>query len=386
MGLKQWIIDRLSQTPTAAKEVAAADFFDLAANCYIQDLAFWSCVTVISNAITKCRFKTYVGGKEIKGDEYYLWNYEPNCNQNANEFLDELIAKLYKDNEALVVEASGQLIVAESYTKTEYALKENLFSNVSAKNLSFSRSFRQSEVLYFQLNAENMKRISDGVYGAYSELLMYCMNSYKKSRGRSGILKIDAMVQNSQGFQDRYDNLINEQFKKYFQADNAVLPLFSGFDFQEDKSKTYSNESTRDIKAMIDDICEWTAKAFGVPPAAVSGNITNTKEAIDQMLTFCIDPLVAMIETEINRKRYGKEGIQNGSYIKIDTTAIKHIDLLDVAASIDKLISSGAFCIDDIREAVGKDPLNTEWSREHFITKNYSSIEELLNALEGGKT
>lgn len=137
---------------------------------------------------------------------------------------------------------------------------------------------------------------------------------------------------------------------------------------------------------MIDDICEWTAKAFGVPPAAVSGSITNTKEAIDQMLTFCIDPLVAMIETEINRKRYGKEGIQNGSYIKIDTTAIKHIDLLDVAASIDKLISSGAFCIDDIREAVGKDPLNTEWSREHFITKNYSSIEELLNALEGGKT
>ena len=165
-----------------------------------------------------------------------------------------------------------------------------------------------------------------------------------------------------------------------------MLPLFSGFDFQEDKSKTYSNESTRDIKAMIDDICEWTAKAFGVPPAAVSGSITNTKEAIDQMLTFCIDPLVAMIETEINRKRYGKEGIQNGSYIKIDTTAIKHIDLLDVAASIDKLISSGAFCIDDIREAVGKDPLNTEWSREHFITKNYSSIEELLNTLEGGKT
>ena len=386
MGLKQWIIDRLSKTPTMAKEVAATDFFDLAANCYIRDLAFWSCVTVISNAITKCRFKTYVGGKETKGDEYYLWNYEPNYNQNANEFLDELIAKLYKENEALVVEASGQLIVAESFTKTEYALKENVFSNVSAKNFSFSRSFTQSEVLHFQLNAENMKRISDGIHGAYSELLTYCMNSYKKSRGRSGILKIEAMAQNSQGFQDRYDELINKQFKKYFEADNAVLPLFSGFDFQEDKSKTYSNESTRDIKAMIDDICEWTAKAFGVPPAAVSGNITNTKEAIDQMLTFCIDPLVAMIETEINRKRYGKESIQNGSYIKIDTTAIKHIDLLDVAASIDKLISSGAFCIDDIREAVGRDPLNTEWSREHFITKNYSSIEELLNALEGGKT
>ena len=98
-----------------------------------------------------------------------------------------------------------------------------------------------------------------------------------------------------------------------------------------------------------------------------------------------MDPLVDMLQEEINRKRNGYEGYSKGTYLKIDTKCIKHVDLLSVATAIDKLIGSGAFCINDIRKAVGDEPINEAWANQHFITKNYETVENALTALEGGE-
>jgi phage portal protein BeeE len=49
-------------------------------------MAFWSAVNIVANAVSKCEFKTFLNGKEDKGKEYYLWNIEPNKNQNSSDF------------------------------------------------------------------------------------------------------------------------------------------------------------------------------------------------------------------------------------------------------------------------------------------------------------
>ena len=49
------------------------------------------------------------------------------------------------------------------------------------------------------------------------------------------------------------------------------------------------------------------------------------------------------------------------------------------------MIGSGSFCINDIREAVGDEPINEPWANEHFITKNYSTVADLLEVLGGGE-
>lgn len=67
-----------------------------------------------------------------------------------------------------------------------------------------------------------------------------------------------------------------------------------------------------------------------------------------------------------------------------DTKAVKHIDLLDVATSIDKLISSGCFTINDIRRVCGEDEIDEPWANQFFMTKNYSAIEDIVNQLKGG--
>ena len=100
------------------------------------------------------------------------------------------------------------------------------------------------------------------------------------------------------------------------------------------------------------------------------------------MLTFCIDPLARMLEKEINRKRNGMAGFISGNYLKIDTMAVKHIDIFDIATPIDKLISSGVFTINGILRTIGEPEINEDWANEHFITKNYSTIQDLLNDLK----
>lgn len=363
------------------------EYADLVGELCYRELAFWSAINMIANAVSKCEFKTFVDGKETQGAEWYRWNVEPNQNQNSSGFIHKWIAQLYRHNECLIVEHNGMLYVADSFTKKPYALYEDVFSNVTIGDFSFSRTFVQSEVLYWQLGERDMKKVVDALYSTYSKLLTYGMKAYQKSRGTKGIFKYDTLPQ--EGEQRKiFDDLVQNRISKWLNGDNAALPLGKGLDWKELTQKTYASESTRDIRAMVDDISDFTAKAFGIPPALLRGDVQGTADALDQFLTFCVDPLTDMLQEEINRKRYGLKGVQGDNYLQIDTKTIKHIDILSVSSSVDKLISSGVYCINDILKMVGEPIIDEPWANEHFVTRNYMLFEEALrqaNALKGGE-
>jgi HK97 family phage portal protein len=351
---------------------------------YLRELAFWTCVNKIANAISKCEFKTYIKKKEVKGQEYYLWNYEPNQNQNATSFMNKVIGKLYRNNECLVVEVNNHIYVADSYSKEVLALKEYRFSGITFDGYELSETREMSEVMFFELNSENMRNLTNGMYETYSKLLIYAQDAYKKSRGKKGILNIGAIAQESENFDETFQELMSTHFKNFFESDSAVLPLFDGYEYQDisESGKTYSTESTRDIKSLADDIFEFTARAFSFPPSLAKGDVQDTGKAIDELLTFVIDPLIKMLQQEINRKRNGYTGFKAGNYVKIETLAVKHIDIFDIATPVDKLISSGAFTINDILEVLGKPKIEEDWANQHFMTKNYSKIQDLLAGLD----
>jgi len=386
VGLISWLSRKLGgSTPLSGAHIdeALEQYFN---EVHIREVAFWSTVNLIANAVSKCEFKTYVEGKETKGAEYYLWNVEPNKNQNSSGFIHKWISKLYSENECLIIETNdGQLLVADSYVKTPYAVFEDVFSQVRVKDFTFDRTFKQSEVLYFELSQKDMRKVTNALYESYLKLISYAMKVYQKSRGTKGVFNYETLPVTGTEERKFFDALINEKFKKFMESGDAIIPLGRGQSFTEIGSKTYASESTRDIRAMIDDISDFTAKAFGVPPALLRGDVQGVSDVVDQLLTFCIDPLCDMLQEEINRKRIGKANFLKGTKIIIDTKAIKHIDLLDVSTSIDKLISSGCFTINDIRKIVGEEPIEEEWANQFFMTKNYATVEELLKDLEGGE-
>ena len=389
MSIITWLIDKFGGKPVPVNfnldDKDIDEYSLLVFDIYIREMAFWSAVNLVANAVSKCEFKTFFKGKEVQEREYYLWNIEPNKNQNSSAFLHKLIAQLYRNNECLVIEQNGQLLVADSFVRKPYALYDDVFSQVNIADFTFDRPFTQSEVLYYRLNEANIRNLVNGLYESYSKLIAYSMKAYQRSRGTKGVFKYDTIPVAGTPEREAFDALINKKIKQWMEGGNAALPLGRGQEWKELQHKTYTNESTRDIRAQIDDIFDFTARAFGIPPPLLRGDVQDTPKAVDQLLTFCIDPLTDMLSVETNRKRNGYSGFSQSTYLKIDTKGIKHVDLLSVATAIDKLIGSGCFCINDIRKAVGDEVIDEPWAWQHFITKNYEAVENALTALEGGE-
>ena len=94
ISIKRWILSKLGLGGTA--EISSLELQQALEEYRIRELAFHTCVAMIANAVGKCTFKTYRKHEENRGEEYYLWNVEPNPNQNSTAFLHKLIYQLYK--------------------------------------------------------------------------------------------------------------------------------------------------------------------------------------------------------------------------------------------------------------------------------------------------
>ena len=354
---------------------------DILGEIYIRELAFNLVVNKIANAISKCQMNIYTDNKRDRNEEWYRWNVSPNPNQSAPVFWAKLIYQLYDNNEALIIPINGNLYVADSFiVNKQYAFFDYRFESIQIDDFSLSRAFRQNEVFYFQLNNKKMVTYLNGTMTLYTGLIKAAYSSYMASNGNKGFLKISQFAEQEDDFQEYFNQLVNEDFKKFFESSNAVMPLYEGYEY-ESLGNTGTQTNTRDIKSLIDDVIQTTANAFNMPTSIAIGNVQDTSKAIDEFLTFCIDPLIRILEAEITRKSFTQSQVINGSYVKFDTTAIKHIDLLDVATAIDKLISSGCFTINDIRKTIGADEIDEPWANQFFMTKNYSTIEDLMNQL-----
>ena len=349
-----------------------------------QKFAMNVAINLIAGLISKCEFKTYQKGKSTKGPEYYLWNYEPNVNQNSTQFLQELIHRLCYKNEGLVFGYGNQLIIAEDFYKQEYALLETKFSNVTRKNFVFNKTFKMSDVLYFKLNNEDVRKMFDGLYSGYENLIAAAMERYKQGGGEKVIVHIaSAAKSDKKNYEQRLDDLMENRFKKFFDSKNAVLPLHEGFSVDRqttEQSKKAANEIT-DITNLLKDAFLRAAQAFKIPAAILNGDIADVDKVTDNLLTFCIDPLADLLGEEIVRKRYGFGEFSKGNFLRIDTTCIKHMDIFSIAKDLYNTIGSGTYSIDEIREKIGDEPLNTEFSQKHFFSKNFEDIENM----EGGE-
>lgn len=391
MGFWNWIQGKMlggKSIEVTADTIANYIDQDKMSRLVMEEFTIHAAINLIANCISKCEFKTFQSGKEFIGEESYKWNYEPNINQNSSQFIQELVTKLLYNNECLVVESNGQLIIAESYGSQEFALKETIFSGVSRKGFTYNRTFNMSDVLYFKLNNKNIRQMLKNLCNGYNQILNEAVEKYEKAGGEKGTLHIDAVAQGKKygekSFENVFEDLMNNRFKKFFNSRSAVLPLFDGFEYtkQAAEQSKKSTSEVKDITDLTEEILQTVARAFNIPVSLLKGDVSDVDKITKNFLTFCIDPICEMIATEINRKRYGKELVQTGSYIKIDTTTIMHVDIFDIAEKIDKLIASGMYCIDELRKKLGDAELNTEESKKHFITKNYMD----LSGLEGGDT
>lgn len=92
-------------------------------------------------------------------------------------------------------------------------------------------------------------------------------------------------------------------------------------------------------------------------------------------LTSAVDPFAKMLSDEITAKRYTKEQVLRGCYAKVCTNNLKHLDVLEMANAVDKLIASGFYSTNELREKTGEERIPEAWADKHTRTKNYETIE-----------
>lgn len=393
INFKRWLLSKLGIG--GSMEVSSLEMQQALEEYRIRELAFHTCVCMIANAVGKCTFKTYKNHKESRDAEHYLWNIEPNPNQNSTVFLHKLIYQLYKENEVLVIGSKGKggkesLAVADSFTKPlEYPWKEQEYQDVVVGEVSYRKIFLESEVLHLRLNHQDIKPVLDGLYQSYVKLVQAAMKNYEWGSGKHYKVHVGQIAQAGKVGEDgkdwntRFSEMLSDQVKPFLTSENGVLPEFEGYKYEDIGGSPDVQRSTRDIRALVDDIFEFTARGFLIPPVLIFGGVADTKDAMTRWLTTCIDPLCDQLSEEINRKRYGFQEWKSGNYLQIDTSAILHFDLFGNAANIEKLIGSAAFSINDVLQAAGMPSINEPWADQHFVTKNFETMDGAMRAIDG---
>jgi HK97 family phage portal protein len=366
-------------------EVSIDELFSAAQETQIRVLCWNVCVNMIANAMGRCDFRTYKDGKETFDREHYLWNYEPNGNQNSTAFIHKLIGTLYEKNEALIVEnktrsGTPSLFVADGWANgPQLPDKANEYTGVTVGDMRFKKTFRESDVNHIQLNHTRLKPVLDAVNDSYIKMVNAAMEFITWSQGQHWKVHVSSLAQGGDGWEEKFQKMITAQLKPFLTNSGAVLPEFDGYEYSNvNGSSSYqsANGDTGTLQTLITGIWNTTARAFGIPAVLVDGTVQATGDANQRFLTNVIDPLCDQLQEEIVRKRYGFDAWKRGDYIRVDSSSITHFDLFDAAASIEKLVGSGAFNINDIRKAAGQATINEPWADSFFITKNFTEMKD----------
>ena len=388
MGFRDWWSNFLGGSSTLD-----CTSLELKVEFHVKRLAVETCIDIIANAITKCEFQTFNKGQEVRGNNYYLFNVQPNVNQNASEFVHKLVHTLLYQNDCLVIMVDDQLLVADSYDVDEYALKDNIYKNITCGNMTFDRTFYEKEVCHFKYNNENIRKVIDDLYNSYGKLLSSAIDIYKRSNAKRYTIKGKFIKNHDEKKQREANELFNRMFKSWLEADSAGSLIHIGenldlTDMSGSGKIGTSNFSSRDIRNIVDDVIDFTAMAFHIPRGLVKGDMADVEKQVDSFLMFGIEPIIKLIQSEFNRKIFKKEEYLQRTYLKIDTTMIKIVDVVQLATALDKYFAVGAYNTNMIRRRLGEEPIDEPWAEEHYVTKNYQSLqrmdEETSKGGEGG--
>ena len=384
----KWLAGGKARSPTTV-EITCRELMAAAQEFQLRDLAFWACANMIANAVARCEFRTFRDGKEIQEREHYLWNVEPNVNQNSTAFLHKLVAKLLTDGECLVIstrqrEGYDALVVADSYMLNGcYPSKQNEYTDVQVGDVSYEKTFREREVLHLRLNHVNIKPVLDGLYTSYCRLITAAMKRYEWDKGQHWKVHVEQMAQGKEDFTAKFTAMIEEQVKTFLDSNGAILPEFDGYAYTNEGGKP--TVDLADIQAQAKDIFAFTAKALQIPAVLIDGTVQGTEDAQARFLTGCIDPICDQLQEEINRKRYGYEAMRRGDYLRVDTSGILHFDMFANAGNLEKVVGSAVFTVNDILRAAGLPTIPETWADEHYLTKNIAALSESVTSVSGAK-
>jgi HK97 family phage portal protein len=350
-------------------------FQDNSNRVHMKRLAIDTCASFLGRTISQSEFRIKNGDKFEKNELYYRLNVRPNKNMTASTFWQTVITKLIYDNECLIIQADDDdLLIADDFEHNEYAVMEDTFIKVKVKEYEFKRSFRQKEVIHLRYSNEKLSPLIDGLFTDYGDLFGRILNSQKRKNQIRGTVDMDMIAAKSREQQAKLQEFIDNMYKAISEKDVAIIPQQPGFKYAETSGGTSgSGQSVEEINKVTNGFLDQVAMAIGIPVSLLHGDMADVEKQTKNFMMFTVSPLLKKVKDEANYKFFSKSDYLKGK--KIEVKSISYNSLFDMATSIDKLVSSGAFTGNEIRQEAGYEASADPNLDKHYITKNYQEMD-----------
>ncbi len=348
---------------------------------YMKKLAIDTCVAFLGRTISQSEFRIRSDGELVKNELYYRLNVRPNKNMTASTFWQTVVQKLIYDNECLIIQADDDdLLIADNFKHNQFAVYEDTFTEVEVKDFKFRRSYLQSEVIHLRYTNESLAPLIDGLFADYGDLFGRILSAQKRKHQIRGTVDIDTATSKDRAKMSKLQSYINSMYKSFGEKDIAIVPQQPGFAFTETSSGgSGAGQSVDEINKVTNGFLDQVATVIGIPASLLHGDMADVEKQTKNFMLFTVNPFLKKITDEGNYKFLTKDQYLNGD--KIEAKAISYNSLFDIADKIDKIISSGAFSANEVREEAGREKSDDPNLDKHYITKNYTEI----GSLEGGE-
>lgn len=345
----------------------------------LSKLAIEKAIMMIAKAIAKSDILIQTESKEKNKKEYRL-NVQPNDHECGTVFWTEVVKQLLTEQEALIIPLNGKYYRATSWSNTNEVMLKRVYKDVmlscGGENLTIFSTFQSDEVIHLRYDNARIRLYLQNVVGQFDKTMdsinaMMQLSSQPRFKLKLGTNALSFREKQADGTdkvmtKDQYVLKI----KKLLTSD-ALEVLTEQENASVEQLQINTAVKAEELTKMALQINNEVANAFDIPEAVFNGNITEKSDATNEFITYAVSPVAEVINDTLTAYVVGEDDYcSKNEKVMVWLARFKHVDVVDSAVNLDKLRGIG-FHLDEIREMVGYPLLNTEFSTERALTKNY---------------
>ncbi|EAG3563888.1 phage portal protein [Listeria monocytogenes] len=347
---------------------------DKTTKVYLKKMALNTCVKHIARTIAKSDFRLKNGETSVRDKLYYKLNVRPNTDMSSSTFWENVIYKLIYDNECLIVLSdTDDFLIADSYVRKEFAFFPDVFEGVTVKNYCYERNFSMDDVIFLEYGNERLAAFTDGMFEDYGELFGKMIRAQMRNFQIRGAVNFKMAGLADKDKQTKLQEYIDKIYASFNNNEIAIVPQLEGFNYEEfGATSVNSSQNFDEVKKLRKEMIDYLASVLGIPSALLHGDMADLSNNMKAYMEYCIDPLAKKLEDELNAKLFTSNEFLAGEHIKI----IHKKDIIENAEAVDKLVASGSFNRNEVRELLGAERVDNPELDKYLITKNYQSADE----------
>lgn len=345
----------------------------------LSKLAIEKAIMMIAKAIAKSDILIQTESKEKNKKEYRL-NVQPNDHECGTVFWTEVVKQLLTEQEALIIPLNGKYYRAISWSHTNEVMLKRVYKDVTlscgGENFTIFKTFQSDEVIHLRYDNARIRLYLQNVVGQFDKTMdsinaMMQLSSQPRFKLKLGTNALSFREKQADGTdkvmtKDQYVLKI----KKLLTSD-ALEVLTEQENASVEQLQINTAVKAEELAKMALQINNEVANAFDIPEAVFNGNITEKSDATNEFITYAVSPIAEVINDTLTAYVVGEDDYcGKNEKVMVWLARFKHVDVVDSAVNLDKLRGIG-FHLDEIREMVGYPLLNTEFSTERALTKNY---------------